>query len=112
MTAPVTATGRVMVLRRAGHLWGIDHAQVETVERDAGRFRVGLGGTEIAADEILGIFEGMTTRPAGAVLPRYWSESASALAVHGTTPIVVIDPRRPPAMLRLHGEGTGDEQAT
>lgn len=101
------AERNVLVLRLSGYLWGVDHAAVVRVIQQEGFFQVDLGALRLVADEVLGIVEGMTTRPAGRVLARYWGESAEALAVYGETPLVVIDPERPPAMLRLEREPTG-----
>jgi hypothetical protein len=98
----------VLVLRLSGYLWGVDHAAVSRVVQEDGFFQVDLGAQRLVADQILGIVEGMATRPAGSVLTTYWGEAAEALGIYGTTPLVVIDPERPPAMLRLERQPAGN----
>lgn len=106
--------GRLLVLRRAGHLWGVDHTAVHSVERrgeelEGHRVRVGAdGGHELAADHVVGVVDDLTVRPAGAVMQRYWTEPAGGMAVLGTTPLVVVDPERPPSFLRSEDTETTD----
>jgi hypothetical protein len=79
----------------------------------------GEGGDdrELAADAVVGVVDGLAVRPAGGVMARYWSEPAGGLAVHGTTPLVVVDPERPPRFLRAprteetEGDDGDDRQA-
>lgn len=99
--------GRLLLLRRGGGLWGVDHAEVREVSRRGRGYRVRLtpegeggAGHELAADAVVGVVDGVAVRPAGSVMARYWSEPAGGLAVYGTTPLVVVDPRRPPSFLR------------
>lgn len=106
--------GRLLILRRGGHLWGVDHGAVHSVERggetrEGHRVRVGPdGGYEIAADHVVGVADDLEVRPAGAVMDRYWSEPAGGLAVLGTTPLVVVDAERPPSFLRPEDTETSD----
>jgi hypothetical protein len=37
-------------------------------------------------------------------MARYWSEPAVGLTVHADTPMVVVDPARPPSFLRSDEE--------
>lgn len=97
---------RLVLVRRDGVLWGIVQAAVVAVERPKARRRgyrlwVGPdGGQELAADEVVGVVEGVAVHPSGEVMSRFWSEAAAGLAVHGDTPLVVVDPERPPSSLR------------
>lgn len=99
--------GRLLLIRRAGRLWGVAHEAVREVARRGRGYRVRLtpegkggAGHELDADGVEGVIEGATVRPAGGVMALYWSEPAGGLAVHGTTPLVVVDPERPPSFLR------------
>jgi hypothetical protein len=97
---------RVLLLRRAGMLWGIAHAAVHDVTRVArrrGSFRVrltGEGQAELTADELVGVVDDLPVWPAGGVMERYWSEPVGGLTVHAATPMVMVDPARPPSFLR------------
>ena len=94
-----------LLLRRAGGVWGIANAAVDGLARDAEGYRIATGGGALAADEILGVVEDLAVRPTAPVMRRFWPEPAAGLAVHGELPVVVVDPSRPPAALRLeHGE--------
>lgn len=96
---------RLVLLRRGGTLWGVAESAVRAVgrpqEHGGGyRLRVGSGGEqELAADEVIGVDE-VIVHPAGGVMSTFWSEPAGGLAVHGDTPLVVVDPERPPSFLR------------
>lgn len=105
---------RLLLIRRSGGLWGVAHAAVREVARQGEGYRVRLtpegregGAEELAADDLVGVAEGISVRPAGGVMARYWSEPAGGLAVHGATPLVVVDPGRPPSFLR--GDRESDE---
>ena len=110
----MSGPGRLLLLRRSGGLWGVAHAAVREVSRRGRGYRVRLtsdgegGGHELAADAVVGVVEGVAVRPAGGVIARYWSEPAGGLAVHGTTPLVVVDPERPPSFLRSDQEEVDD----
>ena len=100
-----------LLLRRAGGVWGIASAEVEGLaSRRGGGYRIAVGdGAKgaLAADEILGVVEDLRVVPPAAVLRRFWPEAPAGLAVHGRLPVVVVDLRRPPAVLRLEeGEET------
>ncbi len=92
---------RLLLVRGAGSLWGISHAAVRTVTRLRRGYRVRLGEQDLAAEAVVGVVEGMEVHPAGAVMARYWNEPAGGLAVHDEVPLVVIDPDRPPSILRV-----------
>ncbi len=99
----------VLVLRRDGATWGVAHGDVRGLGRGAGGgFEVTVAAGALAADEILGVAAlASPPLPAGPVLRRFWPEAARGLAVHGTLPLVLIDPAAPPAALRA-GAGPGD----
>lgn len=93
---------RLLLIRRGGILWGVAQARVRSVSRPeepGGAFRLRVADLELAADEIVGVADGVPIYPA-AVVASFWSEAAGGLAVHGGTPFVVVDPERPPACLR------------
>jgi len=98
-----------LLLRRAGGCWGIASAAVDgLVARGAG-YRISVGEAALAADEILGVVEDLRVRPAAPVLRRFWPEVTAGLAVHGRLPVVVVDPRHPPAALRFDEGERRDE---
>jgi hypothetical protein len=90
-----------LLLRRAGGLWGIANEVVEGLAREGKEYRIATGGEALAADEIVGVVENLLVRPAVAALRRFWPEVAAGLAVHGGLPLVVVDPRRLPAILKV-----------
>lgn len=98
-----------LLLRRAGGVWGIANAAVEGLRARGDGYRVSVAGEALGADEILGVVEHLAVRPATAVLRRFWTEAPAGLAVHERLPVVVVDPRRPPAALRLD-EGEGSDE--
>jgi hypothetical protein len=98
-----------LLLRHAGGVWGIDSAAVDGLAARGAGYRIVVSGGALAADEILGVAEGLRVRPPAAWLRRFWPEAPAGLAVHGRLPVVVIDPRRPPAVLRLDEGERGDE---
>ena len=90
---------RVLLVRRGGGLWGVRHDEVATVTSGRDGFRVWLREGQLSADEILGVVDDLRVWPAGGLLARLWGERPGGLAVHGTTPLILIDPHRPPAIL-------------
>jgi len=86
-------------MRHGGALWGVENAAVESLTRSRGRFRIGLGAGELCIDEVVGVVAELAVRPLAAALRRFWPHSASGLAIHAATPLVVVDPRRPPRVL-------------
>ena len=100
------SAGGYLLLRRGGVLWGIDNAVVTGLTRRGDSFRVSLGDAALSADEVLCVVDGLRIQPA-AVLRRFWPGAAAGvagLAVHGEQPLVVVDPKRPPEMLREEGD--------
>lgn len=93
----------VLVLRRGGGLWGVPNAQVEGLARQGREYRVTTGAGVLAADEILGVVADLAVRPVPAVIRRFWPEAPVGVAVHGGEPVVMVDPRHPPAALRIDG---------
>jgi hypothetical protein len=99
-----------LLLRRGGVLWGIDNAVVTGLTRLGEAYRIALGEGFLSADEVLCVVDGLSVQPAAA-LRRFWPAAGpgvTGLAVHGEQPLVVVDPRRPPEMLRDEGEGTDE----
>lgn len=104
---------RVLLVRRAGSLWAVAHAAVRDVMRSqeaGGTFRVhmapganGAGGA-LTVDELVGVVDGLPVWPGGRVMSRYWSEPVAGLTVHAATPMVVVDPERPPSFLRTDSD--------
>lgn len=103
MSAP-DARGGYLLLRRGGILWGIDNTVVTGLTRRGESFRIALGGeTSLSADEVLCVVDGLRVLPAAA-LRRFWPAAGpgvTGLAVHGELPLVVVDPQRPPEVLRF-----------
>ncbi len=89
---------RVLLMRRAGGLWGVLHDAVRTVTRGRDGYRVWLQSQQLTADDVLGVIEGLPVWPAGGALVQFWGEKARGLAVHESTPLVVVDPESPPAI--------------
>jgi hypothetical protein len=87
-------------MRRAGGVWGIANGSVEGLARDGAGYRIAAGGESLAADEILGVVENLRVWPAAPALRRFWPEEPAGVAVHAGVPVVVVDPRRLPAVLR------------
>ena len=107
----------LLLLRRAGGLWGIANAAVEGLARDGAGYRVTAGGAALAADEILGVVTDLRVVPAAPALRRFWPEEPAGVAVHAGVPLVVVDPRRLPAALRYEiprcaGAGDAGEDET
>jgi hypothetical protein len=100
-----------LLLRRAGGVWGIANEAVEGLSRAGGTYRIAVGAEALAADEILGVVEDLRVRPAAPALRRFWPEASVGVAVHAGVPVMLVDPRRPPAALRLDGldEDEGEE---
>lgn len=110
---------RLLLLRRAGGLWGVAQAAVREVAPRERGFRVRLSGEqELFADGVVGLVDGVPVRPAGGAFARFWGEPVAGLAVHAATPLVVVDPARPPRFLRSPqsedketNDGDADRQA-
>ena len=104
--------GGYLLLRRGGVLWGIDNAAVSGLTRRGESYRIALGEAALAADEVLCVVDGLRIQPS-ASLRRFWPGVASGvtgLAVHGEQPLVIVDPRRPPEMLREAEGEVNDER--
>jgi hypothetical protein len=91
-------------MRRAGGLWGIANGSVEGLARHGAGYRVAAGGAALAVDEILGVVADLRVLPAAPALRRFWPEEPAGVAVHAGVPLVVVDPRRLPAVLRCEDE--------
>ena len=110
MSAPEPSPrGLLLLLRRGGGVWGIDSAAVDGLAAKDGGYRISVGGGALAADEILGVAENLSVRPPAPWLRRFFPETPVGLTVHGSLPVVVVDPRRPPAVLRLDEGEPADE---
>jgi hypothetical protein len=109
LSLPSPAPRGLLLLRRAGGVWGIDSAAVDGLAARGTGYRISIRGGELAADEILGVAEGLRVRPPAAWLRRFWPEAPVGLTVHGRLPVVVVDPRHPPAALQLDEGDRSDE---
>jgi hypothetical protein len=105
----VNGTG-YLLLRRAGGLFGVASRAVRGLTRSGGAFRIEVeaGVPDLLADEVVGVVEALDIRPVAPLVRRFWPEPADGWAVHGGSPVVVVDPRRPPRALaegdRSHGQ--------
>ena len=105
--------GPLLVVRRRGHLWGVLHRAVGQVQRHHQGFRLAVEPEDLVADQVVAIVEDIAIYPAGGVLGRFWGEAASGLALYGETPLVVVDPHRPPSWLKLEDrDGTGEGESS
>ena len=93
--------GGFLLLRRAGGLWGIANSTVQGLAVEDGGYKVTAGGEALFADEILGVVADLRVHPPAPVLRRFWSEVVTGLAVYGRVPVVMVDPRQPPEILRF-----------
>ena len=93
--------GGILLLRRAGGVWGIASSDVEGLGVEEDGYRITAGGERIFADSILGVVVDLPVHPPAPVLLRFWPEMVTGLAVYERTPVVVVDPRHPPAILRM-----------
>jgi hypothetical protein len=101
-----------LLLRRAGGVWGIANSAVAGLAARGAVYRIALAAGALAADEILGVVDGLRVYPPASLLRRFWPEAPAGLAVHGRLPVVVVDPRCPPAALRFdEGEGADEGRA-
>jgi hypothetical protein len=100
-----------LLLRRAGGLWGISNADVDGLAARGAGYRISACGTVLGADEIVGVVESLSVRPPAPVLRRFWAEAPAGLAVYGLLPVVVVDPRHPPAALRLSDQEPSAESS-
>jgi hypothetical protein len=92
-----------LLLRREGGLFGVASADVRRLSRRGLDYRLETAaGPEggLLADEVVGMVERLRVRPVGPLLRRYWPESAGGWAIHAGTPVLVVDPLRPPQVLR------------
>jgi hypothetical protein len=95
--------GGYLLMRHGGALWGVENAAVVSLTRGgegSGRFLVAVGTGDLWIDEIVGVVADLAVRPLTAALCRFWPEAAGGLAVHAEMPLVVVDPQRPPRVLR------------
>jgi len=102
--------GGYLLMRHGGALWGVENAAVVSLTRGgegSGRFLVAVGTAELWIDEIVGVVAHLVVRPLTAALRRFWPEAAGGLAVHAEMPLVVVDPQRPPRVLRGTPAGDG-----
>lgn len=118
VSEPAEIEGSYLLVFRAGGVWGLPNGAVETVERGKADYRVGLRTPtevgeirDLVADEVLGVVHDMKVWPVAAVVRRYWPEAPGGLAVYGEVPIVVVDPRQPPRVLRSEEGESSDAEA-
>ena len=100
-----------LLLRRGGNLWGIANAAVDGLGRQGGDYRIAVAGGALRADEILGVVEELRVWPLAPAVRRFWPQPAAGLAVHGSEPVVMVDPGRLPQALCAEGaaQWPGDE---
>lgn len=101
---------------RQGGVWGIANTAVRGIRVNSGEYRIRLsedgGGTELTADQVLGVVEDLAVWPAAAVLRRYWTQPSGGVSIHGGSPLVVIDPRQPPQALKSQEGEVSDGDAS
>lgn len=101
----VATVGSYLLLVRQGGVWGVSNETVLGVGRQENEYHIQIlcqaGSRQIVADEVLGVVESLKVWPPAGVLQRFWSGFPRGLAVHGGSPILVVDPDRPPATLML-----------
>lgn len=111
---PPTPTGSYLLLLRDGGVWGVANGVVVGVGKRPRDYRVHVtsagGGAELIADEVLGVVEELEVWPPSAVIRRYWPETFQGTAVHAGTPILLVDPDRPPRTLTE--EQTSEQAST
>lgn len=93
--------GGYLLVRRDGVLWGVSNGAVQRLSRYGAGFRFGVGGAELAVDEVVGVVPELAVWPVAAAVRRFWPDVAGGLAVHAEAPLVIVDPARPPRALRL-----------
>lgn len=107
-----TRVGSYLLLVRGGGVWGVSNEAVLGVGRQEHEYHVQIlsqsGAAQLVADEVLGVVEDLKVWPAAGVLRRFWPGSSRGMAVHGGSPILVVDPDRPPPTLILE-EGSVEE---
>ena len=100
-----------LLLRRSGGLFGVASAAVLGLSRQGAAYRVEVAGHGLFADEVVGVVEDLDVRPLAPLVRRYWPEAAGGWAVHAGSPVVVVDPCRPPRALaegRAEGLAEGE----
>lgn len=102
----------VLLLLRDGGVWGVDNARVLQVKQDERGFRVQIDAAEegrvLTADEVLGVVRDLPVFTGKSPVRRYWAQPFVGLAVHGGTPLVVVDPDQPPSSLLMTEGETSD----
>lgn len=97
--------GSYLLLVREGGIWGVSNETVLGVGRQENEYHIQIlcqaGSRQIVADEVLGVVDSLKVWPPAGVLLRFWSGSPRGLAVHGGSPLLVVDPDRPPSTLML-----------
>ena len=110
---PVTV-GSYLLLRRQGGLWGVANEAVLGVGRQDREYHVQIlsqtGAAQLLADEVVGVVDDLKVWPAPGVLRRFWRGRSRGMAVHGGSPILVVDPDRPPSTLLLE-EDPGEQDS-
>lgn len=105
----VNAPAALLVLDRAGTLFGVDHAAVAGLARGGTGFRIDLPSGALSADRVLGVARGLAVYALPPVCRRFWPAAEQGLCTGMTmyegTPVVVIDPASP---LELWGLAQGE----
>lgn len=102
----------LLLLLRGGTVWGVDNARVSRVDAGTRGYTVELRSAEearlLTADEILGVVRGLPVATGARPVRRFWRQPFVGLAVHGGSPLVVVDPDRLPSMLSMTEGDTSD----
>lgn len=111
---PASSASTLLLLDRAGTLFGVDHAAVEGLARGEAGFRIGLPSGVLAADRVVGVARGLAVRTLPPVCRRFWPAAerglCTGMTVYEGTPVVVIDPASPPELWGLtQGEAVDGE---
>jgi hypothetical protein len=88
-----------LLVDRGGAGWAVASSAVRRIRQAGGTIVLELPGGEVAADRVTGL-AWLSPQPPGEVLSKKWPVHCAgiALSVHG--PVVVVDPQRPPDVLR------------
>lgn len=84
-------TAELVLVRRAGALWGVPTAAVAGVERRPGGLAVRLvAGGELAAELVVGLARGVTVRGLPAPVRRRLPAGVAGLALWRAEPVAVV----------------------
>lgn len=93
--------------RQGSATWGVASAAVRSVAQTTAGIAINTDEGPLGADDVVGVDAPLDVTPLGAVMRRFWPEPGAGLAVWAGTPLVVVDERRLPRLLR-HDEGESE----